>query len=159
MSHILSYNEDDLKATEMRFVLGDSCYNFWYPTRIDANLRHPIYPEFSLSNEALQGLLKVPGLDREILVEGTTRVFDYRKPAPLSPVSAIQRTTHRYPNARVKTPDDYGLGSNNWAATTPTSSWPSPPPGTKSTKKSPHRPPDPMTEPGAGALASLGLPL
>ena len=115
MSHILSYNEDDLKATEMRFVLGDSCYNFWYPTRIDANLRHPIYPEFSLSNEAPQGLLKVPGLEQEILVEGTTRVFDYRKPAPLSPVSAIQRTTHRYPNARVKTPDDYGLGSNNWA--------------------------------------------
>ena len=111
MSHILSYNEDDLKATEMRFVLGDSCYNFWYPTRIPASLRHPIYPEFALSDAQYQSLIRVPGLKEEVLVQGSSHVYNHRSPAPLSPVSGV----HRYPHAKVKTMDDYGLGSNNWA--------------------------------------------
>jgi len=110
MSHILSYNEDDLKATEMQFVLGEECYNFWYPTRIPAELRHPIYPEFAMDSLTYRRLVTIPGLDAEQRVSGSSGVYQYRSPAPLSPVSMM-----RFPRAKVKTMDDFGLGSNNWA--------------------------------------------
>ncbi len=110
MSHILSYNEDDLKATEMQFVLGEECYNFWYPTRIPDELRHPIYPEFAMDETQYRRLVTVPGLDAEQRVSGSSGVYQYRSPAPLSPVSMM-----RFPQAKVKTMDDFGLGSNNWA--------------------------------------------
>ena len=110
MSHILSYNEDDLKATEMQFVLGEECYNFWYPTLIPAELRHPIYPEFAMDSLTYRRLVTIPGLDAEQRVSGSSGVYQYRSPAPLSPVYMM-----RFPRAKVKTMDDFGLGSNNWA--------------------------------------------
>jgi penicillin amidase len=110
MSHILTYNEDDLKATEMQFVLGEKCYNFWYPTRIPAELRHPIYPEFVMDDAQYRRMVTVPGLDSEQRVSGSSEVYQYRSPAPHSPISMM-----RFPRARVKTMEDFGLGSNNWA--------------------------------------------
>lgn len=89
MTHVLTYSEDDLKATEIRSQLGLPLYNFWYPHYSRAP--HAIYPDFSMPDSLMQALL--PDVE-EVLVGGPG---------------------HNYPQAYIKNNDELSLGSNNWA--------------------------------------------
>jgi len=88
MSHILTYNENDLAASEVNTRIGPELTSFWYPHT--TRTPHPIYPNFSLNDSIMQGLL--PRVDESMDLVGG----------------------HLYPQARVVNLDDTPLGSNNW---------------------------------------------
>lgn len=88
MDHVLTYNEDDLKATEARSLLGANLYDTYfnnYPAQ-----PFPIYPDFSISDSSFRALIQGKP---EILAQGPN---------------------YRFPNALEKNQDELSLGSNNW---------------------------------------------
>jgi len=89
MSHVLTYSEDDLKASEIKSQIGKPLYDFWYPAF--NRQPHPIYPDFSMSDSVLAAL--VPKVSEQLVSDGP----------------------HSYPLAYVKNNDELSLGSNNWA--------------------------------------------
>lgn len=88
MSHILTYNENDLAASEVSTRIGPELSSFWYPHT--TRTPHPIYPYFSLTDSIMQRLL--PQVNEELDLG----------------------VGHSYPEARVVNLDDTPLGSNNW---------------------------------------------
>jgi len=88
MSHILTYNENDLASSEVNTRLGPQLSSFWYPHT--TRTPHPIYPNFTLSDSALQSLL--PRVNEELDLGAG----------------------HHYPHAQVVNLDNTPLGSNNW---------------------------------------------
>ena len=88
MSHILTYNENDLAASEVNARIGPELSSFWYPHT--TRTPHPIYPDFSLTDSMMQEL--IPRVSEEL----------------------DQGSGHSYPQARVVNLDDTPLGSNNW---------------------------------------------
>lgn len=89
MTHVLTYSEDDLKASEMRAAMGSTLYDFWFPYFTAEP--HPIYPDFVLDDAVFAKLL--PEVVEELADGGA----------------------HSYPQAFIKNNDELSLGSNNWA--------------------------------------------
>jgi penicillin G amidase len=89
MSHVLTYSEDDLKASETKSKIGKSLYDFWYP--FYNRLPYPIYPDFEMSDSVFASL--IPRVTEQLAEDGS----------------------HHYPQAMVKNNDELSLGSNNWA--------------------------------------------
>ncbi len=88
MDQVLTYSEDDLKATEARSLLGEELYNFYFAPY--AREPFPIYPDFAVADSIWQPM--VMGRP-EILAQGPG---------------------YRFPNALEKNQDELSLGSNNW---------------------------------------------
>jgi penicillin amidase len=88
MDHVLTYNEDDLRATEARSLLGEQLYQLYYP--LYPQKPFPIYPDFTLPDTAWRTLVHNKP---EILAKGKH---------------------YRFPNALQKNQDELSLGSNNW---------------------------------------------
>lgn len=89
MSHVLTYSEDDLKASEIKAKIGKPLYDFWFPAF--NRQPHPIYPDFNMSDSLMATLL--PKVTEQLVSDGP----------------------HNYPLAYVKNNDELSLGSNNWA--------------------------------------------
>lgn len=88
MDHVLTYNEEDLKATEARSLLGNDLYDAYF--KLYPAQPFPIYPDFAISDSSYRALVKGKS---EILASGPN---------------------YRFPNALVKNQDELSLGSNNW---------------------------------------------
>jgi len=88
MDHVLTYNEEDLKATEARSLLGTGLYDTYF--KLYAAQPFPIYPDFTLTDSSYRGLISGKP---EILAEGPN---------------------YRFPQALEKNQDELSLGSNNW---------------------------------------------
>jgi len=89
MNHVLTYNEDDLKATEARSLLGDALYDQWFGLYTQAAF--PIYPDFVMNDSTFVALTR--SQQPEILAKGPG---------------------YRFPYALEKNQDELSLGSNNW---------------------------------------------
>jgi len=88
MDHVLTYNEEDLKATEARSLLGSNLYDTYF--NLYSAQPFPIYHDFSIADSTYRALIQGKP---EILAQGPN---------------------YRFPNALEKSQDELSLGSNNW---------------------------------------------
>ena len=96
MSHLLCYNENDLKFTKIQNTLSDSLFNFYYPF-INKNA-HAIYPNLQVNEDSL--------LDA---------VFPNRTMGAKNQTNCQKFITQNpFDQADIATENELCLGSNNW---------------------------------------------